>query len=87
MGQNALSDPWVGQTLWWTGTPGRPVIPAIVTAVTNGVPTLTTISGATLTNEAGTTFDPSRQTANSWSWPDLTSPVGSAIPRRAQRTY
>jgi hypothetical protein len=69
--RNRESGPQIGQTVWWTGTPGTPVIPAIVTAVAGGVPTLTIIGGTTFTNQTGAQCDPSRQTANSWSWPNI----------------
>jgi hypothetical protein len=70
MPQNQLSGPQIGQIVWWTGTPGTPVIPAIVTAVANGVPDLTTIAAGVLTSRPAAVFDPNAVTANSWRWPD-----------------
>jgi hypothetical protein len=69
--QNRESGPQIGHPLRWTGTTGTPVIPAIVTAVAGGVPTLTIISGATLTNQTGAQYDPRPQIANSWSRPNI----------------
>jgi hypothetical protein len=63
--QNRESGPQIGPQSGGQGLQGTPVIPAIVTAVAGGVPTLAIISGTTLTNQTGAQYDPRPQTANS----------------------
>jgi hypothetical protein len=71
MSQNQDSGPQVGHTVWFTTTPGAPAILGFVTAVVNGVATITTVVGTTLTNYSNCTFDPNAVTPNSWRWPDI----------------
>jgi hypothetical protein len=75
MPQNQASGPQLGSTVYFTVTPGSAPVLGFVTAVANGVATVTTLVGTTLTNYPSAAYDPIALTPNSWRWPEIISGV------------